>query len=228
MEQSLTVWIEDMTKKRLPLDGNVVRQKALKILNCLKETGQPSTVEYSHQFVASKGWFEKFKRRHSLHSLKIQDERASADADAADKYSGEFAKIIKEHNYLPDQIFNADEAGHLKKFVNQHLTACWKALLPEAAVQETVANPMGDEYRYAVRLANLIRGDGFDEVTVDDIRDIVTDDEINEADLVALTNVALLIEDSSDDLSNAKIENFSLKSVEKILNLARQLEEYVL
>uniref|UniRef100_A0A1A9W8G6 HTH CENPB-type domain-containing protein n=1 Tax=Glossina brevipalpis TaxID=37001 RepID=A0A1A9W8G6_9MUSC len=103
MEQSLT-------KKRLPLDGNAFKQKALKIFNYLKE-GQPSIDEDNHQFVVSKGWFEKFKKRHSLHSSKIQGERASADAEAADKYSEEFAKIIKEYDYLPDQIFNADETG---------------------------------------------------------------------------------------------------------------------
>uniref|UniRef100_A0A1A9WZL6 HTH CENPB-type domain-containing protein n=1 Tax=Glossina brevipalpis TaxID=37001 RepID=A0A1A9WZL6_9MUSC len=112
MEQSLTVWIEDMTKTRLSLDGNVVKQKALKIFNYLNSTEQPSTDEDNHQFVASKCWFEKFKKRHSLHSLKIQGERASADAEAADKYSVKLAKIIKEHDYLPDQIFNADETDN--------------------------------------------------------------------------------------------------------------------
>uniref|UniRef100_A0A1A9VDM2 Uncharacterized protein n=1 Tax=Glossina austeni TaxID=7395 RepID=A0A1A9VDM2_GLOAU len=236
------MWIEDMTKKRLPLDGNVVRQKALKIFNYLKETGQPSTDEDRHQFV------------------KIQGERASADTNAADKYSEEFAKIIKEHDHLPDQIFNADETDQritatfnrksveltlektessnitvkevwkqlsilncvlivgtsLKEVCQSTLRACLKALLPEAAVQEIVANPTQDEYRNVVRLANVIRGDGFDEITVDDIRELITDDEINEADLVAMTNEASSIEDSSDDLSNAQIENFSLKSAEKI------------
>uniref|UniRef100_A0A1A9WL48 HTH CENPB-type domain-containing protein n=1 Tax=Glossina brevipalpis TaxID=37001 RepID=A0A1A9WL48_9MUSC len=117
MEQSLTMWIEDITKKRLLLDGNVVKQKALKIFNYLKETEQPSTDEDNHQFVASKRWFENFKKRHSLHSLKIQGERASADAEAADKYSVKLAKIIKEHDYLPDQIFYADETDeHLRRF----------------------------------------------------------------------------------------------------------------
>uniref|UniRef100_A0A1A9UEC8 HTH CENPB-type domain-containing protein n=1 Tax=Glossina austeni TaxID=7395 RepID=A0A1A9UEC8_GLOAU len=345
MEQSLTVWIEDMMKKRLPSVGNVVKQKALKIFDHLKETGQPSTGEDSHQFVASKGWFE---------DLKTQAERASADADAADKYSEEFAKIVKEHDYLPDQIFNADETGLWWKkmpsrtfmskpekktapgfkvpkeriilwlcsnafsdfmstplFINRSTvyermqqkqssrkiflkkvlldnapshatdlchpniqveflprnttsllqpldqgiiaifkayymrksfelilekmessnitikevwkqfsilngveivrTACWKALLPEATVQETVANPVEDEYRTVARLANVIRGGGFDEIAVDDIRELVTDDEINEAVLVAMTNEIFLKpviaeEDQSDSGSSSEFE----------------------
>uniref|UniRef100_A0A1A9UNP3 HTH CENPB-type domain-containing protein n=1 Tax=Glossina austeni TaxID=7395 RepID=A0A1A9UNP3_GLOAU len=164
---------------------------------------QPSIDEVGHQFVTSKGWFEKFKKPHSLHSLKIQGERASTDADAADKYSEEFAKTIKEHYYLPDQIFQADETDNapshatdschrniqvkevwkqfsilncveivgtsLKEICQSTLRACWKALLPEATVEETVTNPVEDKYRNLVRLANVIRGDGFDEITVDDI-----------------------------------------------------------
>ncbi|KAL9905418.1 uncharacterized protein ACN427_005191 isoform 1-T4 [Glossina fuscipes fuscipes] len=116
----------------------------------------------------------------------------------------------------------------LKEICQSTLRACWKALLPETAVQETLANPVEDEYRNAVTRANVIRGDGFDEITVDDVLELVTDDEINEADLVAMTNEALSIENNYDDLFNAKIENFSLKSLEKILNLAKELEDYVL
>ena len=419
MEQSLTVWIEDMTQKRLPFDGNIIKQKALKIFNYLKETGQSTTDEDNHQFVASKGWFEKFKKRHALHNLKIQGETASADADAANKYPEQFIKIIEEHGYLPDQIFNADETGlwwkkmpsrtfisrnerrapgfkvskdritlllcsnasgdfitkpmfinkslnprcmkgnnknnlpvywrankkawmtaklfndwfyhcfvpdvenylkkknlafkvllllhnappratdlshpniqveflppnttsilqpldqgiistfkayyirksfelilekieslnitvkevwkqfsildcckivgkSLKDIRQSTLTACWKALLPEVVVQETVVNLVEDEYENVVRLANVIKGDGFDEINVADIRELVVDDELNEVDLAAMTSEALSIEESSDDLSDTEIKNFSLKSVEKLLNLAKELEEYVL
>ncbi|KAI9581583.1 hypothetical protein GQX74_012908 [Glossina fuscipes] len=65
--------------------------------------------------------FEKFKKRHSLHNLKIHGERASADADAANKYSEEFTKIIKEYDYLPDQIFNANETSLWWKKCRQEL-----------------------------------------------------------------------------------------------------------
>ena len=58
--------------------------------------------------MASKEWFEKFKKRHALHNLKIVGETASADDDAADKYPKEFAEISKENYFLPHQIFNAE------------------------------------------------------------------------------------------------------------------------
>lgn len=418
MEQSLMVWIEDMTKKRLPLDGNVIKHKALKIFNYLKETGQSSIDEDNHQFVASNGWFGKFKKRHALHNLKIQGESASADADAAEKYPAEFEKIIKQNGYLPEQVFNADETGLWWKkmpsrtfisknekrapgfkvskdrvtlllcsnasgdfmtkpmFINRSLNprcmkqcnknnlpvywrankkswmtaslfndwfyhcfvpdvenylkknnlafkvlllldnapshstdlshsnvqieflppnttsllqpldqgiiavfkayyirksfevilekmesanitvkevwkqftilnsveivdaslkeirpstlkACWKALIPEIDVQSTVSTPIEDEYRNIVRLAHAVEGDGFDEITMADIQELIADDEINEADLVAMTNEES-VGDSSDDLSDVENKNFSLKNIEKVLNMAKQLEEYIL
>ena len=103
------LWIEDMTKKRLPLDGNVIKHKALKIFSYLKEAAQSSIDEDNHQFVASNGWFGKLKKKQAFHNLKIQGESASADADATEKYPAEFEKIVKEMGYLPEQVFNADE-----------------------------------------------------------------------------------------------------------------------
>ena len=60
-----------------------------------------------------------------------------------------------------------------------------------------------------MRLENIIGVDGFDEITIDDVQKLVEDDEVNAADLVTMTNEALSIEDSSDDLSAAEIKKFS-------------------
>ncbi|GFR13044.1 HTH CENPB-type domain-containing protein [Trichonephila clavata] len=60
MEQALTVWVEDITTKRLPIDKNIIKQSALKIFDCLKENSELSADDTSHKFVASNGWFEKF------------------------------------------------------------------------------------------------------------------------------------------------------------------------
>ena len=131
MEKALMIWIEDNTQKRMPLDGNVIRYKAVKIFNHLKETrpapalpSQPSTSQQSfeqqtpiREFSGSKGWFENFKKRFSLHNVKLQGETASADEAAAKVFPKELAKIIEEHGYTADQVFNADETG-----------LCWKKM----------------------------------------------------------------------------------------------------
>ncbi|UYV77714.1 TIGD1 [Cordylochernes scorpioides] len=71
-----------------------------------------SSTEKKPNFLASHdGWFERFKIRYSLHSLKLKGELTSGDVDAAQEYPANFAEIINENSYTPDQVFNADESG---------------------------------------------------------------------------------------------------------------------
>ncbi|UYV76289.1 hypothetical protein LAZ67_13003275 [Cordylochernes scorpioides] len=110
--KGLVIWIEDLTQKRIPLDGHLIKMKALKFYKELKES-EPSTSsrESNPQFSASTGWLTGFIKRHSFHNLKIKGEVASADEEAARKYPEKLAKIIKDGGYCAHQIFNADETG---------------------------------------------------------------------------------------------------------------------
>lgn len=98
-----------MIHKHVPLSGLAIRQQALTFYNFLKKK-QPenSSVE---TFVASRGWFEKFKARFSLHNVSFAGEKASADVEAATKFPPELRKLIAEKGYSPDQIFNCDKTG---------------------------------------------------------------------------------------------------------------------
>nr|XP_012147629.1 PREDICTED: tigger transposable element-derived protein 1-like [Megachile rotundata] len=88
MEKALSIWIDDSCQKRIPLDGNIIKQKALKIYKHLKEHGESSV---NPDFVAR--------------------ESASADHEAARTYPEKIQNIIKEQGYTSDQVFNADETG---------------------------------------------------------------------------------------------------------------------
>ncbi|UYV74410.1 TIGD1 [Cordylochernes scorpioides] len=74
-EKALVIWIEDLTQKRIPLDGHLIKMKALKFYKELKES-EPSTSsrESNPQFSASTGWLTGFIKRHSFHNLKIKGE----------------------------------------------------------------------------------------------------------------------------------------------------------
>lgn len=81
MENLLTIWIEDLNQKRIPIDTTTIKQKALRIFNRLTSNQENKT-----EFSASGGWFSKFIERHNFHNLKIKGEIASADSKAAQDY----------------------------------------------------------------------------------------------------------------------------------------------
>lgn len=66
MEEMLVVWMQDLIERKIPLSTAHIRNQALKFHEYLNK-------KYSKEdiFNASKGWFENFKTRYSLHSLKF-------------------------------------------------------------------------------------------------------------------------------------------------------------
>lgn len=110
MEKALYIWIEDCEQKKVPLDGNILKQKALKIFEHLKNANG-SNNQSPRVFSASSGWFENFKKRFALHNVKLGGERASADTESAEAYPAKLQKIIEDGGYTADQVFNADETG---------------------------------------------------------------------------------------------------------------------
>ncbi|UYV66924.1 hypothetical protein LAZ67_4003355 [Cordylochernes scorpioides] len=118
MEQALMLWIEDQAQKRVPIDTGAITNKALRIYEkIVEQLPSFSSTEKKPNFLASHGWFEIFKIRHSLHrereSLKLKGELASGDVDAVQEYPANFAEIINDNSYTLDQVFNADESsGH--------------------------------------------------------------------------------------------------------------------
>ena len=110
MEVALALWIEDRNQKRVPLSGPMVREKAKRLYAHFKEPGGSGECT-DGGFQASEGWFNKFKVRQSLHSIKIVGEAASADTAAAERYPEEFANLVAGGGYTPEQVFNADETA---------------------------------------------------------------------------------------------------------------------
>ncbi|XP_019391383.1 PREDICTED: centrosomal protein of 89 kDa isoform X4 [Crocodylus porosus] len=107
MEKLLSVWIEDTTQRRMPLSMLLIQKKAKSLYDDLQnKLPEGSACE---PFIASKGWFERFKRRSNLHNVSIQGKAASADTQAASTYRNKLLEIIEEGGYTPQQVFNADE-----------------------------------------------------------------------------------------------------------------------
>ncbi|XP_039592580.1 tigger transposable element-derived protein 1-like [Polypterus senegalus] len=123
MESALGIWIEDCRKKNIPVDTNIIREKAKQLYDRFADAGDaleddPQTgtsaesPSESCKFTASKGCFENFKKRFNLASVTLQGEAASADKAAAEKYVADtFKAIIEEGGYQPETVFNMDETA---------------------------------------------------------------------------------------------------------------------
>ncbi|XP_051785316.1 tigger transposable element-derived protein 1-like [Erpetoichthys calabaricus] len=108
MEKLLNIWMEDQIQKRTPLSLFTVQLKARSLFATLKERAGE---DYSQEFVASTGWFKRFKKRFQLHNVRVTGEAAGADEEGASKFVDSLNEIIKAEGYLAEQIFNVDETG---------------------------------------------------------------------------------------------------------------------
>ncbi|XP_045104158.1 tigger transposable element-derived protein 1-like [Portunus trituberculatus] len=109
MERLLVVWLEEQNQRRILVSLMVIQEKAKRLFEALKdEKGKGSE---SEEFVASRGWFMRFKARANYHNLKVQGEAASGDEKAASEFPKALAEIIKEEGYSAHQVFNVDETG---------------------------------------------------------------------------------------------------------------------
>ena len=63
------------------------------------------------EFKAGRGWFEKSKKRTSIHSVVRHGEGASSDKRAADEFVSEFKDYEEAEGFLPQKVFNCDKTG---------------------------------------------------------------------------------------------------------------------
>ncbi|XP_064150425.1 putative CENPB DNA-binding domain-containing protein 1 isoform X1 [Loxodonta africana] len=109
MERLLSVWIEDQNQRKVPINVMLIQEKARSLFEDLKrEQGEGAE---SETFGASRGWFARFKARHSLQGIGASGEAASTDAEAASKYPALLQRVIQDGGYTPQQAFNVDETG---------------------------------------------------------------------------------------------------------------------
>jgi hypothetical protein len=77
--EKVMVWIEDQTNHNILLSQCLVQSNSITFFNPVKaEQGDEAAED---KFVASRGWFMRFKERGCLHHVKVQWEAASADRE---------------------------------------------------------------------------------------------------------------------------------------------------
>jgi hypothetical protein len=109
MEELLSLWVDDLYQKNIPLTQAVITDKAKSVFENLKEK-----VGGDETFLGSKGWLMRFKSRSKCCSVKLSGKVASADAEAAAAFPAEYQAIVEEGNYPSGHIFNVDETTLLE------------------------------------------------------------------------------------------------------------------
>ncbi|XP_012142198.2 putative CENPB DNA-binding domain-containing protein 1 isoform X2 [Megachile rotundata] len=101
MEKALSLWIADYNEQQIPLDSAIIKEKALLIYDDLKENGETPV---NPEFVASKGWFERFKKRFSLQNMKIQANKAISVPEIVENNSNFTLEALEEGLNLAEQL----------------------------------------------------------------------------------------------------------------------------
>lgn len=107
MEKALSLWVEDMSSRRVAVDGSALRQKALSLYRDLSQAS-PERKPFS----ASKGWLHRFRHRFGLQGAKGAGEAASAREAAAAPLPAEWKEWVKDRGCHPKPAFRCDESGH--------------------------------------------------------------------------------------------------------------------
>nr|XP_060616419.1 tigger transposable element-derived protein 1-like isoform X2 [Anolis sagrei ordinatus] len=131
MERLLTVWIEVQNQRNLPISLPLVQEKARSLFNELKAARTACVGNCNEEFVASRGWFSRFKERANLRNIKVHGE-ASVDVSAASGFPKILKDMIDDGGYLPDQIFNVAETSLL-----------WKKMLERIYILKEENSPPG-------------------------------------------------------------------------------------
>ena len=72
METLLTLWIQDLNKRRILIGLKQIQAKAKSLYLHVKENFEDKTeAEMKETFGASNGWFERYKKRHNIKNVKI-------------------------------------------------------------------------------------------------------------------------------------------------------------
>ena len=109
VESALKLWFTNVRQRDARVDGPLMQQKAEQLA---AQMGKEN-------FVATAGWFNRWKKRENIVFKRTHGEQRDADFSAADAWiEKEWPKIIAE--YSPENIYNADETGLYYRALPEH------------------------------------------------------------------------------------------------------------
>ncbi|XP_016659159.1 tigger transposable element-derived protein 6-like [Acyrthosiphon pisum] len=112
VDKALKEWFLQVRKKDARINGPLLRQKAEDLT---KKMGKDD-------FVATEGWFQRWKKRENISFIKTHEEQGEADFSAAQSwFKTHWTDLLSQ--YSPSDIFNADETGLYFRALPEHTYA---------------------------------------------------------------------------------------------------------
>lgn len=108
LENALWIWFRQERRKGTILNGPIIKAKAEKLYE---------SISSDKTFVASNGWFERWKERFGIRFITACGERFSADINSIEKFVNDFQQLIENYGYHPEQVYNFDETGICPKLI---------------------------------------------------------------------------------------------------------------
>nr|XP_032804588.1 uncharacterized protein LOC116939839 [Petromyzon marinus]XP_032804589.1 uncharacterized protein LOC116939839 [Petromyzon marinus]XP_032804590.1 uncharacterized protein LOC116939839 [Petromyzon marinus]XP_032804591.1 uncharacterized protein LOC116939839 [Petromyzon marinus]XP_032804592.1 uncharacterized protein LOC116939839 [Petromyzon marinus]XP_032804593.1 uncharacterized protein LOC116939839 [Petromyzon marinus]XP_032804595.1 uncharacterized protein LOC116939839 [Petromyzon marinus]XP_0 len=128
MEKRLLMWIEDRNRRCAPVSLLQIQKKAKSLYEHLKpKVGEGEGASKSDKFVASRGWFHRFKARANLRHVKLSAASGRVEAAAAGTTAAAAAAAAREcpegwadtmseeEGFSAQQALNVDETGSFCK-----------------------------------------------------------------------------------------------------------------
>ena len=101
VEKLLLIYIRDVELRGDNICESLICEKALEIYDDLLKKNPSTSAGDTFEFKASRGWFEKFRKRSEIHHIVRHGEAASSNKEAAEKFVVEFSNMIKRDGFLP-------------------------------------------------------------------------------------------------------------------------------
>ena len=93
----LLVWLEDLKQERIPINAQLIKERALQLYGHLKSS-EPTILSIENNisdFSASTGWLIGFLKHNAFHNVKITGEIESADKEGSKSFPKKCSKLLK-------------------------------------------------------------------------------------------------------------------------------------
>ena len=109
VEKLLLIW---MNKELLAGDSvsDIICEKARRLHDDLVKSYTDMSAD-TDNFKASRGWFEKFKKKSGIHSVMRHGEAESVNQEASEEFIQVFNDCIKAEGFISQQVFNCNETS---------------------------------------------------------------------------------------------------------------------